>query len=49
MAPCENCSDKGIIRKTRKIDINIFKGIDNGRQFFCGNGDAGRKVAHNLI
>lgn len=42
--PCEACSGKGTIRKTRKIDINIPAGIDNGQAISLrGEGDAGKK------
>lgn len=42
--PCETCSGKGTIRKTRKIDINIPAGIDNGQAISLrGEGDAGKK------
>lgn len=42
--PCEVCSGKGTIRKTRKIDINIPAGIDNGQAISLrGEGDAGKK------
>lgn len=42
--PCETCNGKGTIRKTRKIDINIPAGIDNGQAISLrGEGDAGKK------
>ena len=42
--PCEDCSGKGTIRKSRKIDINIPAGIDNGQAISLrGEGDAGKK------
>lgn len=42
--PCETCSGKGTIRKTRKIDIKIPAGIDNGQAISLrGEGDAGKK------
>lgn len=42
--PCEACSGKGTVRKTRKIDINIPAGIDNGQAISLrGEGDAGKK------
>lgn len=42
--PCEACSGKGTIRKSRKIDINIPAGIDNGQAISLrGEGDAGKK------
>jgi len=42
--PCDVCSGTGTVRKTRKIEINIPKGIDNGQAIsLSGEGDAGRK------
>lgn len=42
--PCETCSGKGNIRKTRKIDIKIPAGIDNGQAISLrGEGDSGKK------
>lgn len=42
--PCEACSGKGTIRKSRKIDINIPAGIDNGQAISLrGEGDVGKK------
>lgn len=42
--PCETCNGKGTIRKTRKIDINIPAGIDNGQAISLRReGDAGKK------
>ena len=42
--PCESCSGKGTVRKTRKIDIKIPAGIDNGQAISLrGEGDAGKK------
>ena len=29
--PCEKCSGKGIVRKSRKIEINVPAGIDDGQ------------------
>jgi len=43
-SPCETCMGKGTIRKTRKIDVNIPAGIDNGQAISLrGEGDAGKK------
>lgn len=43
-SPCEKCSGKGTIKKTRKIEINIPAGIDNGQAISLrGEGDVGRK------
>lgn len=43
-SPCEVCSGKGTVRKTRKIDIKIPAGIDNGQAISLrGEGDAGKK------
>ena len=42
--PCEACSGTGTVRKTRKIEINIPKGIDNGQAIsLTSEGDAGKK------
>jgi len=42
--PCDCCSGVGTVRKTRKIEINIPKGIDNGQAIsLAGEGDAGRR------
>ena len=42
--PCDTCAGHGTVRKTRKIEINIPKGIDNGQAIsLTGEGDAGRK------
>lgn len=42
--PCDVCSGTGTVRKTKKIEINIPKGIDNGQAIsLSGEGDAGRK------
>ena len=42
--PCESCSGVGTIRKTRKIEINIPRGIDNGQAIsLTSEGDAGKK------
>ncbi len=42
--PCESCSGAGTVRKTRKIEINIPRGIDNGQAIsLSGEGDAGKK------
>ena len=42
--PCEACSGTGVSRKTRKIEINIPRGIDNGQAIsLSGEGDAGKK------
>ena len=42
--PCEKCSGKGIVRKSRKIEINVPAGIDDGQAISLrGEGDAGKK------
>lgn len=42
--PCDVCSGKGNVKKTRKIDINIPAGIDNGQAISLrGEGDVGSK------
>ena len=46
--PCEKCHGKGSVRKTRKIDINIPAGIDNGQAISLrGEGDIGKKGGPN--
>lgn len=46
--PCETCSGHGTVRKTRKIDISIPAGIDNGQAIpLQGEGDVGRKGGPN--
>ena len=46
--PCEKCSGKGIVRKSRKIEINVPAGIDDGQAISLrGEGDAGKKGGTN--
>ena len=46
--PCEECSGKGIVRKSRKIEINVPAGIDDGQAISLrGEGDAGKKGGPN--
>ena len=46
--PCEKCSGKGIVRKSRKIEINVPAGIDDGQAISLrGEGDAGKKGGPN--
>ena len=46
--PCEKCGGKGSIKKSKKIDINIPAGIDNGQAISLrGEGDVGRKGGPN--
>lgn len=46
--PCERCSGKGIVRKSRKIEINVPAGIDDGQAISLrGEGDAGLKGGPN--
>lgn len=46
--PCEKCGGKGNIRKTKKIDISIPAGIDNGQAISLrGEGDIGKKGGPN--
>lgn len=46
--PCEKCHGKGTVRKTKKIDINIPAGIDNGQAISLrGEGDIGKKGGPN--
>ncbi len=41
--PCKNCRGTGYIRITRKIEVTIPAGIDNGQRIALrGEGDAGR-------
>lgn len=41
--PCKNCRGTGYIRITRKIEVSIPAGIDNGQRIALrGEGDAGR-------
>lgn len=43
-SPCEVCSGKGTLRRSKKIDIKIPAGIDNGQAISLrGEGDAGKK------
>lgn len=47
-APCEKCGGKGTAKKTKKIDINIPQGIDNGQAISLrGEGDVGKKGGPN--
>lgn len=42
--PCETCGGQGRVRKTRKIDINIPAGIDDGQiMTLRGQGEHGKK------
>lgn len=46
--PCEQCNGKGSNRKTKKIEINIPAGIDNGQAISLrGEGDIGKKGGPN--
>jgi molecular chaperone DnaJ len=41
---CGECEGKGRIKKTRKIDVSIPKGVDNGTRLrISGEGEAGEK------
>ena len=41
--PCENCRGKGYIRITKKLDVTIPAGIDDGQRILLrGQGSAGR-------
>lgn len=47
-SPCDKCSGSGNIKKTRKIDIKIPAGIDDGQAVSLrGEGDIGRKGGPN--
>ena len=40
--PCPTCHGKGRVRKTKKFEVNIPKGIDNGQTIrLSGKGEAG--------
>lgn len=42
-SPCKNCRGKGYIKITRKIEVSIPAGIDNGQRIALrGEGDEGR-------
>lgn len=42
--PCEKCNKKGVVKKVKKIEINVPAGIDNGQAISLrGEGDCGRK------
>ncbi len=46
--PCERCGGKGYVRKTRKIEINIPAGIDNGQAISLREeGDVGKRGGPN--
>ncbi len=46
--PCDKCHGKGSVKKTKKIEINIPAGIDNGQAISLrGEGDIGRKGGPN--
>lgn len=46
--PCEKCSGKGHIKKSKKIEVNIPAGIDNGQAISLrGEGDIGKKGGPN--
>ena len=50
--PCKNCNGKGYVRVTKKTEINIPAGIDNGQRIIRrGQGSAGRNggAAGDLI
>jgi len=42
--PCEKCSGKGVVRKTKTIIVSVPKGIDNGQSIpFRNKGEAGER------
>lgn len=46
--PCEECNGAGHVRKTRKIDVKIPAGIDNGQAIaLSGQGDMGKNGGPN--
>ena len=46
--PCEKCSGSGIVNRTKKINIKIPPGIDNGQAVSLrGEGDIGKKGGPN--
>ena len=47
-SPCEKCGGKGTVKKTKKLEINIPAGIDNGQAIsYAGEGDIGKKGGPN--
>ena len=41
--PCRTCRGEGIVRRSKKINVNIPGGIDNGQSLSVrGEGDAGK-------
>ena len=41
---CNNCDGSGLVRRTRKIDVDIPKGVENGTRLrIRGEGEAGEK------
>jgi molecular chaperone DnaJ len=47
--PCPDCKGKGIVQKTRNIELKIPKGIDDGSQLrLAGEGEAGQAGAGDL-
>ncbi len=46
--PCEKCAGKGIVKKSRKIEVSVPAGIDDGQAISLrGEGDAGKKGGPN--
>ncbi|MEA4815890.1 MAG: molecular chaperone DnaJ [Lachnospiraceae bacterium] len=42
--PCQTCKGKGMVRKSKRYEVNIPKGIDNGQTIrLAGKGDAGER------
>lgn len=47
-SPCEKCSGSGVVRKSRKINVKIPGGIDDGQSVLLrGEGDIGKKGGPN--
>ena len=45
---CKNCSGKGFVRLTKKLEVTIPEGIDNGQRIALrGQGSAGRNGGQN--
>ena len=46
--PCPTCSGSGFIRKSKRLNVNIPAGIDDGQSILLsGQGDAGRNGGSN--
>ena len=46
--PCDKCNGKGNVKKTKKIQVDVPAGIDNGQAIsYRGEGDIGKKGGPN--